>query len=430
MARVSPQEPVRLPEKVAWCLYDFGDSAFTTVIITAYYVLYFKTVVVGNPALGDWYWGLANAISALVIALVAPLLGALADQSGNKLLFLRGCAALAVTFTASLYWVRPGGIASGCILFIMANIGFSGGVIFIDAFLPEISHPGNVGRLSGYRWGTGYVGGMLSLGLVLPLVKGGFGEDHLLSARLVFPVVALWYLIWVFPAFLFLRERAIPGASLSWSGALRAGVRRLRETAGHLRHYRQLFRFLIAYWVYNDAIVTIIVFAAAYAADTLHFSLAENLLLILCVNVPAALGSLAFGSLVDRIGAKKAVSFTLILWLAVVVAAALATSKVVFLCVAALAGIGLGSCQSASRSLMSLLSPRRKAAEFFAFMGVAGKASSIPGPLLFGVLSSTTGSQRVAVLAVGLLFLAGFLILLTVDQDKGMAAAAGPGCRS
>jgi UMF1 family MFS transporter len=426
MNRVSPDEPVRRREIAAWCSYDFADSAFTTVIVTAFFVLYFKHVVVGDPGLGDWYWGLANAGSALVMAMLAPVLGAIADHSGSKRIFLRACAVLIVVFTAGLFFVQPGMVAVGMALFIIANIGFAGGVIFIDAFLPEISRAGNVGRISGYRWGLGYIGGMACLGLILPLASGGFSADNLLSARAVFPVVALWYLVWSLPTFLVLRERALHRPLPPGHGYLRVGFGRLAVTLRHIRRYRELFKFLLAFWVYNDAIVTVIVFASAYAADTLQFTVTENLLLIFSVNVPAAAGALLFGRLLDRLGAKRTVVLTLLLWLGVVTLTVFTTTKAVFFGVAVLAGIGLGSCQSTSRSLMALLTPRAKSAEFFGFLGLAGKISAILGPLLFGLISVTTGSQRLAVSMIGLFFLAGLLILLSVDERDGIAAAARP----
>ncbi len=423
MRRVPRETPVLRRERLAWCLYDFADSAFTTVIVTTFYVLYFKTVVVGDAARGDWYWALANSLSAVLVAVLAPVLGAVADHVGNKRLFLRIFGALIVVFTAALACVGPGEVATGMVLFMLANIGFAGGVIFIDAFLPELAPSRATGRLSGARWALGYVGGMLCLGLILPLARGGFDDGNLTAARTVFPIVALWYAVFSLPTFLLLRERAQarpvpPGKSL-WT----LGFHQLARTFREVRRFRQLFRFLVAFWLYNDAIVTIIIFAAAFAADTLHFTVAENLMLILCVNLPAAAGSLLFGSVLDRIGPRRTVALTLLLWLAVIAATLATTSKSGFYVVACLAGVGLGSCQSSSRSLLASFTPVSRSAEFFGFLGMAGKVSSILGPLVFGWVSLVTGSQRLAVLTVGLFFLAGLAVLLTVDEEEGMRAA-------
>jgi UMF1 family MFS transporter len=407
-------------------MYDFADSAFTTVIVTTFYVLYFKNVVVGDPGLGDWYWGLANSLSAILVALIAPVLGAMADFTAGKRLFLRGCGLLIVTFTAALALVGPGDVLLGTVLFMLANIGFAGGVIFIDAFLPELSTPERVGRLSGARWATGYVGGMLCLGAIMPLASGGFSADNLASARLVFPVVALWYAVFSLPAFLLMRERGTGGRLPAGENLLTLGFRRLGRTFLHIRQYRQLFKFLLAFWLFNDAIVTIIIFASAFASDTLNFTVTENLLLIFCVNLPAALGALVFGSLVDRIGPKRTVMITLVLWLGVIVATLFTTQKSTFFVVACLAGVGLGSCQSASRSLLAMFTPTERAAEFFGFLGLAGKASSILGPLVFGWVSLQTGNQRLAVVTVGLFFLAGLILLSTVNEAEGIAAAGNP----
>ena len=426
MARVDPDHPVAKREIWAWYSYDFADSAFTTVIVTAFYVLYFKEVVVSDPGLGDWYWGLANAVAAASVALLAPVLGAIADHSGCKLAFLRACAVLLVVFTSSLFFVGPGMVAAGITLFVLANIGFQGGGVFIDAFLLELSRDSDVGRLSGTKWATGYVGGLLSLAAIAPLAFGGFGTGNLLRARLVFPLIALWYLLFSLPTFLFLRERARsrplpPGESL-----LTVGFRRLAHTARHVRRYRELAKFLVAFWIYNDAIVTIIVFAAAYAHDTLGFTVAENLGLLLVVNLPAAAGSILFGRLVDRIGGKRTVILTLVIWLGVIAGTLFTTTRAPYYAVAAVAGLCLGGTQSASRSIMARFTPRDRAAEFFGFLGVAGKVSAIIGPLLFGLISAGTGSQRLAVLGVGVFFLAGLLVLLSVDEAAGQAAAGRP----
>jgi UMF1 family MFS transporter len=362
-----------------------------------------------------------------VVALLAPVLGARADISGSKRLFLRGFGLIIIVFTASLALVGPGDVVAGIVIFMLANIGFAGGVIFIDAFLPELAAPGRTGRLSGARWATGYVGGMLCLALIMPLASGGFAPGNLTAARSVFPVVALWYAVFSLPAFLILRDRGNKVTLPAGQSVVMLGFRRLGTTFRSIRRYRELFKFLLAFWLYNDAIVTIIIFAAAFASDTLNFTVAENMLLILCVNLPAAAGSLAFGALLDRLGAKRTVMLTLLLWLGVIVATLLTTSKATFFGVAALAGIGLGSCQSSSRALLAQFTPANRAGEFFSFLGVAGKVSAIMGPLVFGWVSMQTGSQRLAVLAVGFFFLAGLAVLATVDEKAGLAAANDPG---
>ncbi|MFQ5719685.1 MAG: MFS transporter [Acidobacteriota bacterium] len=425
MTRVAPDRPVARREIWSWYLYDFADSAFTTVIVTAFYVLYFKEVVVGGASgRGDWYWGVANALSQVVVVLLLPLLGAIADHSARKLIFLRACGLMIILFTGSLFLVGPGMVAAGMVLFMLANVGFQSGGVFIDAFLPELARADNVGRLSGTKWGVGYVGGLLSLAAVAPLAIGGFGPDNLWRARLVFPVVALWYAVASLPAFLVLRERALPRVLPPGQSLTGAGVRRLLATAGRIRHYRELVKFLIAFWIYNDAIVTIIVFAAAYAHDTLGFSMAENLGLLLAVNIPAAIGSILCGRLVDRIGGVRTITLTLLLWLGVIAGTVLTSTRAPYYGVAVVAGLCMGSTQSASRSVVARFTPRGHAAEFFAFLGVAGKVSAIAGPLLFGLISATTGSQKLAVVAVGLFVLGGLLVLLTVDEAAGHAAAA------
>jgi UMF1 family MFS transporter len=417
--------PITRKEILAWCLYDFANSSFTTVIVTAFYVLYFKNIVFAEATgLGDLWWGISISLSMIVVAISSPILGAVADCSGAKKRFMMGYTALCVVFTGSLYFVGRGDLVPGVLFFVLANIGFEGALVFYNAFLPEIAGRDDMGKVSGWGWSLGYFGGLSCLLLVIPFAAHlKEGETGLQLARLSFPIVALFFLITSLPTFLILRERAVAVSLPKGSSYVREGFRRLITTFRHIRQYRELLKFLLAFLVYEDAMITIITFTASYADQTLHFSTRENLLLILLVNPAAALGAFVFGYIFDRIGAKKTISWTLILWILVVIAAYFVQTKAQFWVVALIAGLVLGSTQSASRSLVGLFSPRHHNAEFFGFYAISGKFSAILGPLVFGTISAITQSQRWAVLSIGAFFLLGLVLLQWVDEQKGLEAA-------
>ncbi len=426
-ARTAP--PVTRREILGWCFYDVADSAFTTVIVTTAFAIYFGTIVVGDPHRADQLWGWAASISEVIVALVAPVLGAIADFAGSRKKFLGVCAAVIIFFTAALWFVGPGMVALGLILFIIANVGFAGGGVFIDSFLPGISTSANAGRISGLKWALGYASGLVALALCLPLARNITANptsEQLSLARLVPVVIAGYYAIMVIPTFLFLRDRSVRRPLPPGTGYLTVGFRQLAQTFRHIRHYRELFKLFIAFLVYNDGIVTVIYFAARYAEVTIGFTAGEVMTLFIAMNVVAVLGALVFGHLADRIGQKRAILLSLCIWIAAVVLAYFAHSKETFYVVATLAGIGMGSCQSVTRSLVALFTPQEKAAEFYGFLGIAGKAMAFVGPLIFGTISSMTGSQRPAILAISLFFIVGMILLAFVDERRGKEAAATP----
>lgn len=416
-------------EILGWCMYDVADSAFTTVIVTAVFALYFEKIVAADPHVSDLWWGRAASISEFIVAIVAPVLGAIADFSGSRKKFLGVCAAIIVVFTAALWFVGPGMTALAIVLFIIANIGFAGGGVFIDSFLPGISHAGNAGRISGLKWAMGYAGGLAALALCFPLA-GGIVENpteaQLARARLVPVVVALWYLVMVTPTFLFLRERSVPQKLPPGQSYLTVGFRQLAGTFRQMRRYRELFKLMIAFLVYNDGVVTVIYFAAKYASTTIGFTAQEVLVMFIGLNVIAVLGALSFGYLADLIGQKRTILISLTIWIAAVVLAYFSHSKGSFYVVATLAGIGMGSAQSVTRSLVALFTPQAKAAEFYGFLGIAGKALAFLGPIVFGTISARTGSQRPAILAIGAFFVVGMILLSFVNEQRGKEAARMP----
>ena len=421
--------PVTRREVWGWCMYDFADSAFTTVIVTTLYALYYKKIVVADDQRGDLLWGLAASVSEIAVALLAPVLGAIADFSGSRKRFLGACAAAVILFTASLHFVGPGMAMLGFVLYVAANVGFTGGGIFIDSFLPGISHERNAGRVSGLKWALGYLGGLLALvvcGNLAGSIVSNPTTDQLAQARLIPVIIAVWYGLAIIPTFLFLRDRSQARTLPPGQSYVRVGFRKLWRTLRAVRRYRELFKLLLAFVVYNDGIVTVITFSALYAEQTIGFTPAEIVRMFIIMNVVALAGALVFGWIADRIGQKRTILISLSLWIVATTAAYFADTKATFYSVAVLAGIGMGSCQSVTRSLVAVFTPKSDAAEFAGFLGFAGKAVAFIGPLLFGIISHQSGSQRLAILSVGLFFVVGMILLLTVDEAKGKAESRMP----
>ncbi len=409
----------RSPLSIAgWVFYDFANSAFPTLIVTVAYSVYFREVVVPKESgLGDFYWGLSISISMLLVAASAPILGAIADASGVKKRFIGAYASLCILFTGLLHFVGQGDVLLGILFLVLAIIGFEGSLPFYNAFLPEIANEKDFGKISGYGWGVGYLGGLLCLFWVFPLLRGGFAPENLPQYRAIFPRVALFYAVFSLPFFLWLPERALPGPRGGWVQHARQGWGTLRETFAHIRRLKNLFRFLLAFFLYSDAIATVIAFSAIYAVSTLGFSMADVTILFIVVQAFAFLGALGFGFVVDRFGPKRTILFLLFLWCAVVLGAFFTQTQPQYFFVAVVAGIGLGSVQSASRSLMAFFIPKGKGGEFYGFYGICGKISAILGPMTFGIVSTLTGSQRIAILSVLVFFLAGIVLLAGVRVE-------------
>lgn len=410
-------------------MYDFANSSFTTLIVTVAYSVYFVQVVAGHldqPGQGGaaervWFWG--YAVSMLVAAVLSPPLGAIADARAAKWPLLLGSTLVCVAATALLAFVRRGDVWTGLTLFGVANVAFDLGFLFCSAFLVEIATPATMGRISGYGWGLGYLGGLVSLAIAYPFISGGFGEANLPSYRLSFAVTAAFFLLASLPTFFLLHERAIPQPGSAGPSAWRQSVARLADTARHLRRYRDLGAYLIAYLIYTDAINTVIVASAIFANKVLDFSPADLIIYFLVTQTTAGVGAVWFGVLADRIGAKRTITLTLLAWIVLLVGAALVQTHAQFYVIGLLAGAVLGANQSTSRTLLGLFTPAGRQAEFFSFFSVTGKFSAVIGPVVYGEVTAWTGSQRWAILSVALFLVVGLLAFRMVNEERGIAAA-------
>lgn len=400
---------------LGWISYDFANSAFTTVIVTVVYSVYFKSEIVGKEGVGDSLWGLSVSISMLIVALISPVLGSIADHTHSKKKFLFTFCYISVLFTFLLYFVRSGAVFWGMLLFIIANIGYEGGNVFYNAFLPEITTRDNIGKVSGLGWGIGYLGGLSALVLSYLFIET--------NVPMVFPLTAAFFGFFAIPTFLLLKEQPSDTARKR-PNYFRIGYVRIRNTLRHIRDFRELWKFLISFFIYNDGIRTIIVFGAIYGARRFGMTGSQLILYFVLANITSFFGAIIFGFVVDKVGAKRTISITLLIWIATVIWAFFCHSIIQFYGVGLLAGIAIGSSQSASRSLFSLLTPEDKHAEFFGFYAVSGKAAAILGPLIYGLLVLILNSQRWAILSIILFFVVGFIILQQVDVKKGIQVAS------
>ncbi len=406
----------------AWAMYDFANSGYTTVVITAVFGAYFVAVVAGNAPWATFAWTLALAVSYALIMLTAPLVGAWADAhaSKKKLLWLTtlGC----VGFTAALYFAAPGALVLAIAALVLSNYFFGTGENLIAAFLPELARPRALGRISGWGWSLGYVGGLASLGASLAYIgwaqaQGQGAADFVPVAMLI---TAAIFALASLPTLLMLRERAIP-----LPGHIpRNAWRQVRYTLGHLSQLPDLRRFLVCTVLYQAGIQAVITLAAIYASQVFHFDTQRTILLVLVVNITAAIGAFAFGYVQDRIGHVRAIALTLVGWIVMVLTAWAAPGEAWFWLAANIAGLCMGASQSAGRAMVGLLAPPAHQAEFFGLWGLAVKCASIIGPLTYGVATwLTAGDHRQALLITGAWFVAGLWALRGVRAGRGRRAA-------
>jgi UMF1 family MFS transporter len=432
---------VQKREIFGWAMFDFADSAFATTILAVIFNQYFATVVAGGEKgihlLGLYLHGASFftfvvSLSMAISAILSPFLGALADTSGSKKRFLMISCYGGILFTGLLYGVHEGDVWTGACFFLLANVGFACGNVFYNAFLPEISTPRTIGRISGLGWALGYVGGgsLLAINLIMLKYPGWLGRpEGYFTVQDCFLSVALWWFVFSLPTFLLLKERR-KGFPSTKGNRFRQGVERLRHTFHRIRTFRELTKFLIAFLIYNDGIETVIVMASIFGAQVLGMRTEEIILFFLMIQGIAFFGSVAFGFLADAIGNKKTVMISLGIWSFIAIWAF--TLGIFFdplteyWILGALAGVVLGGSQAASRSLQGLFTPEENSAEFFGFFAVSGRFASVFGPLVYGILIAITGNVQSGILSVLLFFVVGMVILWTVDERKGMEERQRP----
>ncbi|MCZ7601414.1 MAG: MFS transporter [Melioribacteraceae bacterium] len=430
MTKQSQKTPESKFKIFIWTLFDLANTSYSIVVVTFLFAVYFKETVAAGQPIGDLYWSIGTSASMIIVAFISPILGAIADYSAGKKRFLLFFTLLCILSTSLLYFVGEGDIFWAVLLFILANIGFEAGLVFYDAFLPEITTPKNYGRVSGYGFAMGYIGSLASLALAFPFIQNEM-------IRETFPISALFFFLFAIPLFIFLKDSRKDVIHTESFASI--GFKRVWNTLSHLKNYKNLATFLIAYFFYIEGVNTIIFFSGNYASTTLNFSMMELITFFLIVQTTAILGSVTFGILADSVGQKKSIVLSLVIWIFTILLAFMTSSpdaylvkyftayfnsdvvtvqKDAFYVIGLLAGSVMGATQSTSRSLMSKLTPPDRKTEFFGFYSFFGKSSAILGPLVFGIISFTTGSQRAAILSIGAFFIVGLWILSIVKDPR------------
>ena len=408
----------------AWTLYDFANSSFSTLVLTFIYATYFTKTIAPDVITGTAMWSRGITISALTVGLLSPFFGALADTGGFRKRTLFILTAITVICTANLFNVLPGQVLKGLIWFVIANIGMEMGMVFYNAFLPDVAPYEKIGRISGYGWGVGYVGGLLCM--VVAMVGFvqtenpwfGFSTENSENIRATNLLVAVWFTIFAVPFFIWVNEKK--GRTFPNIGQMVfSTVRQLKSTFHEIKRYRQIVRLLVARIFYNDGIITIYSFGGIYAAGTFGFTISENLTFGIVLNITAGLGAFAMGFLDDRIGGKRTIQITNMVFIAATLLAVLAPSKLWFWVSGIIVGFFLGPNQAASRSLMARFVPADKKTEFFGFYAFSGKATAFIGPFFLGLLTEMFNSQRAGMSIVVVMFIVGSLLLTRVDEEEG-----------
>ena len=412
---------VQKREVFAWSMYDFANSGYTTVVLTAVFNAYFVSVVCNGAPWATFAWTATLAVSYLAVMALGPVIGAYADGHAAKkrILFLVtiGC----VIATAGLYLTNKGDIWLAVTLVIISNFCYAIGENIAAAFLPELAKPTAMGKVSGWGWSLGYVGGLLALGVSLVWITGAEARGSTTGEAVPMTslITAVIYIAAASITFIWLKERAIaspPSQASAWS--------RLIATAKHASQYRDLMAMFVCGFFYQAGVATIITLAAIYAQEVMGFQTKETLMLVLVVNVTACVGAFGFGYVQDIIGKKRALMVALLIWVAMVGFAWFATTPGLFWIAANLAGIAMGSSQSAGRAMVAYFSPVDRAAEFFGLWGVATRFAAVLGPLTYGTVSWISGgNHRLAMLITGVFFVAAMLALTRVNEPRGRLAA-------
>ncbi|MFO7819973.1 MAG: MFS transporter [Halanaerobacter sp.] len=412
-------------EVYSWILYDWANSAFATTVLAVVLPIFYKDFAAANLAdtAATSYWGYTQTIAMLIVAFLAPILGAMADYSGAQKKFLKGFVGLGVVGTALLFFIQQGNYITASLFFIIANVGFAGGNIFYDSFLPVLVEDKKMDYISGVGYSAGYFGGgvLLAINLVMISKPGLFGISELFATKLSFVMVAVWWFIFSLPAFYYLPVGIKKGPDLSAVEYVKNGFKQLKRTLKNISQYRELLKFLIAFWIYNDGIGTMIRMATIYGREVGigRTDLIGAMLMTQFIGIPCAL---LFGKLGEKIGAKKGIIIALTMYLLITVRGYFLSTALDFWILAGLVGLVQGGAQALSRSLYGSMIPRDKTSEFYSFFGISSKFAAITGPFVFGLVGHLTHSSRLGVLAVAGFFLAGIIILSTVDVEKGRKA--------
>ena len=413
---------------VSWCLYDWANSAFATTIMAAVLPVFYSSVAAAelSKTTASSYWGYTNTIAMLIVAFTAPVLGALADHSGMKKKFLAAFAALGILSTAGLIGVGRGDWLMASSLYILGMVGFSGGNNFYDSLLPHVAGDQEIDRISSWGYAMGYLGGgiLLVFNLAMILKPQFFGLPNAeWGTRYSFLTVSIWWALFTIPLLKNVSEPPVVPIAGESANPLRASLQRLSLTFHNIRRHREAFKFLMAFWLYNDGIGTIISMAVIFGAE-IHIAQEHLIGSILAVQVVGVPFSILFGKIAGKIGAKNAILAGLVIYTGIAIGGYFIQTALHFWILAIFVGFVQGGTQALSRSLFGTLIPKSRSAEFYSFYDVSSKFAGIIGPAVFGIVGQMAGSSRLSIVSLIVFFVVGGLILLTVDVNKGRQMVA------
>jgi UMF1 family MFS transporter len=417
---------VRPREVWSWAGYDFANSGYTTVVLTAVFNAYFVGVVAAKAEWATLAWTLMLGVSNALVMFAMPLIGAYADLRARKKRLLGLSTVGCVLGTAALAAVGPGDVWLAALAIIASNFFFMAGVALIAAFLPELARPEAIGKVSGWGWSFGYIGGLITLalclGYVLAAQQRGATAEHFVPVTML--ITAAVFALAALPTLLVLRERAVPQGNAQVGHQVHQSVARLMHTLRHIGRYRDFAALLACGTAYQAGVAVVIALAAIYAQEAMHFTFVQTMTLILVVNITAAIGAFAFGYLQDALGHRRTLALTLLLWLAMTTLAGFATSSAMFWVAANLAGLAMGSSQSAGRAMVAVFAPESRRAEFYGLWTVATQLAAIIGPITYGaVVYLTANNHRLGIGITGVFFLVGLALIAAIDVERGRRAA-------
>ena len=412
----------------AWCMYDWANSAFATTIMAAVFPPFYRALVIkaGLPEnIATAYWGYTTSIGLLVIALIAPVLGAISDSTGGKKLYVAFFAWMGILSTSAFIFIGTDTWIFASSLFILGNIGFAGANVFYESMLPHIAKKNDIDQISTKGYALGYVGGGILLVInVLWITKPHlFAMPHTgFALRASFFSVAVWWALFSIPFFRHVPEPPFVRKPDSAPNPIKEGFARLSSTFSEIRRYRQLLIFLIAFWIYNDGIGTIIKMATAYG-DEIGIRMTDMIIALIITQFVGIPFSFLFGMLAKKLGAKRCVLLALGVYCLISIAGFFMQTALHFYILAFMVGMFQGGSQALSRSLYGVMVPKQRSAEFFGFFSTSAKFAGIFGPLIFGLVSQFTGGSRISILSVIIFFIAGGVLLMRVDVDEGIRTA-------
>lgn len=426
-----PRNPASPREVVAWAFFDFANSGYTTVVLTTIYSAYFVGVIAADldatsPGSATLLWTLGIGAANLFVLLAGPVIGAVSDQRASKKRFLLLTCALCVLATGLLATAGPGQLVVAVALLVVSAIAFALGENLIAAFLPEIAHPQNMGRISGYGWSLGYFGGLLTLTVCLAYINwaDGAGMEATEYVPVTLLITAVIFALTAAPTFLWLRERATVSPQAPGISYWRLGFHQVRATLRHAAHLRDLFHFLPCLVLFQAGVATVIVVAAIFAQEVMGFDAQQLIMLIMVVNLTAAIGAFAFGHAQDHWGSVPSLAGALLVWIIAIGAGLAADEPDDLWLVGNLMGLAMGATQAGGRALIGQLTPAFRNGEIFGLWGLANRAAAIIGPVSYGIISELSGgNHRMALLSTLAFFVAGLLLLFTVNEERGRLAA-------